>query len=197
MDKSSKYWDLNQDFFKSKFEQGLDYKSFMSASKEHEQARWQAVYDLVNLTDKQKKLLNGFTRKMNVLCMTGAFCGDCVRQCPIMSHIAEASSVIDLRFIDRDTNPDLSERLRILGGLRVPVVVFLSEDFYEFARFGDRTLSTYRKMTSEQIGSACSTGIVPPQEKELAVLTQEWVDIFERPQLALRLSPMLRERYKD
>jgi thiol-disulfide isomerase/thioredoxin len=197
MDKSGKYWDLNQDFFKSKFEQGLDYKSFMSASKEHEQARWQAVYDLVNLTDEQKKLLNGFTRKMNVLCMTGAFCGDCVRQCPIMLRIAEASSVIDLRFLDRDTNPDLSERLRILGGSRVPVVVFLSEDFYEFARFSDRTLSTYRKMASEQIGSACSTGIVPPPEKELAILAQEWVDIFERAQLALRLSPMLRERYND
>jgi hypothetical protein len=29
------------------------------------------------------------------------------------------------------------------------------------------------------------------------VLTQEWVDIFERPQLALRLLPMLRERYGD
>jgi epoxyqueuosine reductase QueG len=62
---------------------------------------------------------------MNVLCMTGAFCGDCVRQCPIMLRIAEASSVIDLRFLDRDTNPDLSERLKILGGSRIPVVVFL------------------------------------------------------------------------
>jgi thiol-disulfide isomerase/thioredoxin len=197
MDKNSKYWDLNQDFFKSKFEQGLDYKSFMESSKEHEQSRWQAVYDRVSLTDDQKKLLDGFTRKMNVLCMTGAFCGDCVRQCPIMQRIAEASDVIDLKFVDRDTNPDLSERLKILGGNRVPVVVFLSEDFFEFARFGDRTLSTYRKMASEQIGSACHTGIVPPPDKELAVLTQEWVDIFERPQLALRLSPMLRERYGD
>jgi len=197
MDKNSKYWDLNQDFFKSKFEQGLDYKSFMAKSKEHEQSRWQAIYDRINLTDDQKKLLKGFTRKMNVLCMTGAFCGDCVRQCPIMQHIAEVSDVIDLRFVDRDTNPDLSERLRILGGTRVPVVVFLSEDFFEFARFGDRTLSTYRKMASEQIGVACQTGIVPPPEAELIILTQEWVDIFERPQLALRLSPMLRERYGD
>ena len=116
MDKNAKYWDLNQDFFKLKFEQGLDYKSFMNSSKEHEQARWQAVYDKVKLTDDQKKLLNGFKRKMNVLCMTGAFCGDCIRQCPIMQHIAEASEAIDLRFLDRDSNPDLSERLRILGG---------------------------------------------------------------------------------
>ncbi|HGJ67103.1 TPA: thioredoxin family protein [bacterium] len=197
MNKDNKYWDLNQDFFKSKFDQGLSYKEFMEASKEHEQARWQAVYDRINLTNEQRKLLAGFKRKMNVLCMTGAFCGDCVRQCPIMQRIAEASDMIDLRFLDRDSNPDLSEHLRILGGARVPVVVFLSEDFLEFARFGDRTLSTYRKMAIEQIGSACSTGIVPPAEEELATLTQEWVDIFERPQLALRLSPMLRQRYGD
>lgn len=197
MNRDSKYWDLNQDFFKEKFEQGLSYKDFMASSKEHEQARWQAVYDRVSLTDGQKELLGGFKRKMNVLCMTGAFCGDCVKQCPIMQRIAEASDMIDLRFVDRDSNPDMSERLRILGGTRVPVVVFLSEDFLEFARFGDRTLSTYRKMAVEQIGSACSTGIVPPADEELAVLTQEWVDIFERPQLALRLSPMLRQRYND
>ena len=192
-----KYWDLNQDFFKSKFEQGLDYKSFMDASKEHERSRWQAVYDRLYLNDDQKKLLNGFTRKMNILCMAGAFCGDCIRQCPIMQRIAEESEVIELRFLDRDTNPELPEHLRILGGARVPVVVFLSEDFFEFARFGDRTLSTYRKMASEQIGAPCFTGIVPPPEAELAVLTQEWIDIFERAQLALRLSPMLRERYGD
>jgi thiol-disulfide isomerase/thioredoxin len=197
MDKNAKYWDINQDFFKEKFGQGLDYKSYMDTSKEHEQSRWQAVYDRVSLTDEQKELINSWTRKMNVLCMSGAFCGDCVRQGPIIQRIAEASKMIDLRFIDRDSNPDLSERLRIIGGSRVPVVVFLSEDFFEFARFGDRTLSTYRKMASEQLGAACHTGIIPPAEEELAVLSQEWIDIFERPNIAIRLSPMLRERYGD
>jgi len=197
MDKNAKYWDLNQEFFQAKFNIGLDYKSYMDASKEHEQSRWKAVYDRISLIDEQIALLKEFKRKMNVLCMSGAFCGDCIRQGPIIQKIAESSNVINLKFIDRDTNPDLSENLRILGGARVPVVVFLSENFFEFARFGDRTLSTYRKMASEQIGSACHTGIVPPPEKELAVLTQEWIDIFERAQLAMRLSPMLRERYGD
>jgi len=193
----AKYWDINQDFFRKKFDQALDYKSYMETSKENERSRWQAVYDRVKLTDAQKELLSSFIRKMNVLCMSGAFCGDCVRQGPVLQRIAEASKVIDLRFIDRDSNPDLSEKLRILGGARVPVVVFLSEDFFEFARFGDRTLSTYRKMASELLGSACPTGIIPPAEEELAIVTQEWVDIFERAHIALRLSPMLRERYGD
>ncbi|MBM3211788.1 thiol reductase thioredoxin [Candidatus Poribacteria bacterium] len=194
---SDKYFDLNRDFYKTKFEKSLDYKAYMNSSKDTERARWQSVYDLVVLTDPQKKLLGSFSRKMNVLCMSGAWCGDCVKQGPIFQRITEASSVIDLRFLDRDSNPDLRDRLRILGGTRVPVVIFLSEDFFECGKYGDRTLSTYRRMAVERIGPACSTGIVPPAEEELAAVTQDWVDIFERIQLMLRLAPMLRERYGD
>jgi hypothetical protein len=192
-----KYWDMNQEFYKGKFEGALSYKLYMDASTEQEKSRWQAVYDRVTLTDAQKQLLGGFTRKMNVLCMSGAWCGDCVRQGPILQRIAEGSDVIDLRYLDRDLNPDLRDRLRVLGGMRVPVVVFLSEDFLEIGHFGAKTLSTYRKIAAEQIGPACPTGIVPPPDEELAVGMQEWIDMFERAQLALRLSPMLRERYGD
>ena len=196
-DKNDKYWDMNQEFYKAQFEKGLNYQSYMDASEEQEQSRWQAVYDRVALTGEQKQLLDGFTRKMNVLCLSGAWCGDCVRQGPILHRIAEASDVIDLRYLDRDSNPELRDKLRILGGMRVPVVVFLSEDFLECGHFGAKTLSTYRRIATEQIGPACPTGIVPPPEAELVVVAQEWIDMFERAQLALRLSPMLRERYGD
>lgn len=193
----AKYWDVNQEFHSAKFGQALDYKAYMDTASEQEQSRWKAVYDRINLTAEQKQLLEGFTRKMNILCLSGTWCGDCVRQGPMLQRIAEASSVIDLRFLDRDTNADLRDKLRILGGTRVPVAIFLSEDFLEFSRFGAKTLSTYRKMASEQIGPACPTGIVPPPDEELAIQTQEWLDIFERAQLSLRLSPMLRNRYND
>lgn len=197
MGKDDKYWDMNQEFHKSRFEEGLSYKSYMNASEEEQQSRWQSVYDSVALTDAQKQILGGFTRKMNVLCLSGVWCGDCVRQGPILQRIAETSDAIDLRYLDRDANPELRDRLRVLGGMRVPIVVFLSEDFLECGRFGAKTLSTYRKVAAAQIGPACPTGIVPPPEDELAAVTQEWMDMFERAQLALRLSPMLRERYGD
>ncbi|MFC1715077.1 thioredoxin family protein [Candidatus Poribacteria bacterium] len=195
-DDSVKYWDMNQEFSRGKFEKALSYKAYMEASPDNKQ-RWQEVYDRVALTDDQKALLGGFTRKMNVLCMSGAWCGDCVRQGPMLQRIAEGSDVIDLRFLDRDLNPDLRERLRVLGGMRVPVVVFLSEDFFECDRFGAKTLSTYRKMAAEQVGIACPTGIIPSPENELELGVQDWLDMFERVQLALRLSPMLRQRYND
>ena len=99
---------------------------------------------------------------MKVLCLAGAWCGDCVNQCPIFDHFARLAPSIQLRFFDRDAHPDLSAELKICGGGRVPVVVFLSEDGQLVGWYGDRTLSKYRQMAIDQLGAACPTGIVPP-----------------------------------
>ena len=134
---------------------------------------------------------------MNVLCLAGAWCGDCVEQCPILQRLAEGSSrCVDLRFLDRDEHPDVQAELSICGGKRVPVAVFLSEDFYECARFGDRTLSTYRVMAASLAGAACPTGHAFDDDLQQAQV-QEWLDQFERVELMLRLSPCLRRRHED
>jgi hypothetical protein len=77
----------------------------------------------------------------------------------------------------------------------VPIVVFLSEDFWEIARFGERTLSVYRAKASRDIGREFDAGILSPKarERELA----DWVETFERTLIMLRLSPPLRRRYGD
>src|SRR6185295_745245 len=89
----------------------------------------------------------------------GAWCGDCINQCPIFDHFAAATPTIQLRFLDRDVNPDIKQALQINGGDRVPVLVFFSEDGYEVARYGERTLSKYRQMMRDQAGPSCPTGI--------------------------------------
>jgi hypothetical protein len=87
--------------------------------------------------------------------------------------------------------------LMINGGHRIPVVVFLSEDWFEVARYGERTLSTYRRLAFEQLGPSCPTGIVSPGEDAVGKVTAEWLAEFERAQLILRLSPRLRAMYGD
>ena len=76
-------------------------------------------------------------------------------------------------------------------------MVFLSEDGFEVSRYGERTLSTYRRMATEQLGPACPTGLVPPAGEALAAVTAEWLAEFERAQLILRLSPRLRAIHGD
>lgn len=197
MAEEKKYFDLNGDFYRAKFDNAQDYETYLATGDQRYRERWQGIYDKVKLQKPQQELLASFKRKMLVLCLSGIWCGDCVTQGPVLRRIQEATSVIDLRFLDRDANPDIRDMLRINGAMKVPVVLFLSEDYFECARFGDRTLSTYRRIAKTTLGPSCATGIVPPADEELNVLVSEWVDEFERIQLILRLSPMLRQRYGE
>jgi len=184
--------------WKAAFDRGLPYHHFLARyATEAHRTRWQGVYDRVTLTPAQQALVAGFPRQMYLLCLAGAWCGDCVREGAILQRIAEASPRIGLRFLDRDANPEVARALSINQGLRIPMVVFLSEDFVECARYGERTLATYRKMAAERLGPNCPTGIVPPGEEYLATVTQEWLDEIERVQWMLRLSPRLRQVHGD
>jgi hypothetical protein len=178
--------------------EALPYSEFLDRyATPAQRARWDAMHARVRLEDDQRRRLGSFARAMPVLCLAGAWCGDCINQCPILDHFARAAPAIDLRFLDRDTHPDVADTLMINGGRRVPVVVFLSEDFQEVARFGERTLSTYRRMAKDQLGPACPTGLVPPDDEALATVVAEWLAEFERVHLILRLSPRLREKHGD
>lgn len=180
------------------FNESLPYNEFLDkyAKPEH-RTRWDQMHAQVKLTDEQKALLGGFTRRMPVFVLAGAWCGDCINQLPIFDHFEKASKVLEVRYFDRDVREDVREALMINGGHRVPTVVFLSEDFLEVSRYGDRTLSTYRRMAAEQIGPACPTGLVPPADEALAAVTSDWLNEFERVQLLLRLSGRLRKKHGD
>ena len=176
----------------------LPYHDFLAryGTPEH-QRRWADFHARVELTPAQRELLASFKREMNVLVLAGAWCGDCVQQCPIFDHFAAAAPAIGVRYVDRDADEGLKNHLSIMGGARVPLVVFLSEEGFEAGRFGDRTISKYRQMAQDQLGPACPTGLVAPAAELIAAVTQDWLEIFERVQWMLRLSPRLREKYGD
>ncbi len=184
--------------FAEKFAQGLGYDQFLAAhgTDEHRR-RWSNLHATVRLTDAQRQLLGSFQRNMKVLCLAGAWCGDCVNQCPIFDHFARATSTIEIRYFDRDAHADLGAELRICGGSRVPVLVFLSEDGQQVGWYGDRTLAKYRQMMRDQLGPSCPTGLGAANPELLAAVTQEWLDQFERVQWLLRTSSRLRQLHGD
>lgn len=183
--------------FRAKFNQSLPFDEYLNRHGTVEQSRrWADMLDRCHLSAEHRELLRGFSRDMKVLCMAGAWCGDCIVQCPALEIIARESPCIELRFVDRDADAALSQALRICGGSRVPVVVFLSEDFQECGRYGDRTLSRYRTMVAEQLGTACPTGLTAGPDQQAGML-YDWMVEFERIQLMLRLSPRLRALHGD
>lgn len=180
------------------FAKALPYAEFLAAHATADQrTRWDAVRARVTLTAAQRQLLEGFVRRMPVIVLAGAWCGDCVNQCPIFARFAEAAPVIDLRFLDRDALPDIAAHLKVCGGQRVPVAAFFSEDFTPVEFFGDRTLSAYRAAAAAQFGASCASGAAPPAADALAATTADWLDHVERVQLILRLSARLREKHGD
>ena len=193
------YYDLRSDFWRRHFAIALDYDAYLAVSDPDKAKKWEVMAAKIPpLTSEQAARLQGHNRKLHVLFYSGVWCGDCVRQGPMLCTIARAcGSAIDLRFIDREASAELKDELRILGAEKVPVAVFLSEDFLEVGRFGDRLLTVYRRKARRELGAVCDPGIVAPSIEEMAAEQEEWVCIFERMLLMLRLSPLLRTRYGD
>jgi hypothetical protein len=181
-----------------KFQQGLNYDDFLTRYADPGQLRrWRQMHGDIRLTAAQRELLSSFRRDMNVLCLAGAWCGDCINQCPIFEHFAAVAPVIRVRYLDRDEHADVQRELQINAGNRVPVVVILSEDGFEVGRYGERTLSKYRQMARDLLGPSCPTGLAMPADTLPAQVTQDWLNEFERVQLLLQLSPRLRQMHGD
>lgn len=188
---------LNADFLRKKFAESTSYAEHVAAGAQPKQEAWNRVYSRGVLTPAHKALLGAFTRQMKIIVSSGVWCGDCSAQCPLVQRIAEASPVIDIRFADRDEHADLSSQLAINAGVRVPVVVFMAEDFELVSTYGDRTLSRYRALAQRTLGAACELPGAPIGDDEIAATLQDWVDEFERVQWLLRLSPRLRQKHGD
>ena len=110
-------------------------------------------------------------------------------------HLFDGSSAATVQVV---LPPDLAAAIRINGGQRVPALIFISEDGFEVARYGEKTLAKYRDEAARLGGAACSIGLVSEAENTLRqAVIAEWVDQFERAQLILRLSARLRQKYND
>jgi hypothetical protein len=189
---------LDASFLAEKMAQALPYDRYVQTGTPQQQERWQQFYDQVRLQAAQVELIARFPRDMKLLVVSGIWCGDCVQQCPLLARIAEANPQrIDLRFLDRDQHRDLSAPLHINLGNRVPVVLFLAEDHVLCAIYGDRTLSRYRALAQRHLGPSCPTGIVLPEQEEVAATLQDWLNECERVQLMLCLSARLRQKHND
>jgi hypothetical protein len=190
---------LSAPTLKSKFDQALPWRDFVASGEPlGHRGPWDQRYAQLEPSAEQRRLVQAFTRHMNVLCLTGTWCGDCALQGSAMQRIAEANpGRIDLRFLPRsDEHADLIVPARINAGFRVPVTWLMAEDFHPVSLLGDRTLSRYRSMARKALGPAANVLAPPPDDPVRAVLEEVCAE-FERVQLLLRLSARLRQKHGD
>lgn len=194
--------------YRAAFQSAAPYPAYLDTAQPHERPNWTSFASRVSLTEAQKSLIRGFARRVNVLVISGTWCGDCVQQVPILDAIARVHPApvndptarkpgVDLRIVDRDRHADFTRHFSICGGGRVPVAIFLNEEFDFVALAGDRTLARYRRMAEARLGASCPLPGAPVAEDEVAAATAEWLDYCERVALLLRLSTKLRAFHGD
>lgn len=190
---------LHDPILKRKFGEALPYGDFVASGREEGLGGpWDQRYGQLQLDPRQRALVESFVRPMNVLCLTGLWCGDCALQGTSMARVAEAAGgLIDLRYLNRtEVHADLAVKAQINGGFRVPMTWFMAEDFQPVSVFGDRTLSRYRSMARKQLPDGGGVLAPPPDDPVRTVLAEVLAE-FERLQLLLRLSPRLRKKHGD
>jgi len=189
---------MNAATLQSKFTAGLDYTDYVSTGNETQQQGWGDIQNKIQLTAEQQQLLGSFTRRIHLLVVSGVWCGDCVRQGPMIQAIADATNgAVQVKWLDRDEHMDLQQQITINQGNRVPVALFAAEDFELVSWFGDKPLSRYRIMAEQALGPSCPLPGAPVPADQLAAETQDWIDEFERVHLILRLSGRLRQKHGD
>lgn len=194
--------------YRTAFEAALPYPAYLDTAKPNERANWDAFAARVRLTLEQQTMLLGFQRRINVLVISGTWCGDCVQQVPIINAITSfhtanpkdqtgRSAGMVLRVMDRDQHDGFTRQFTICGGRRVPVVIFLNEEYDFCALAGDRTLARYRRLAEARLGASCPLPGAPVPVDEVSAVTADWADEFERVALMLRLSTKLRAFHGD
>ena len=181
----------------SAYARGLPYDEFLDRfATEPQRNNWNEALEAITLTAEQTALLESFPREMHVLVLAGAWCGDCVSQCPIFEAFARVCPKLKIRYVDRNAEPPIAALMTTCGAARVPSVAFLSEDGHLCGRYGDKTLAKYRDLASQLAGDVCSTGFGEPAAMRAAVIA-EWLGQFERIEWMLRLSGRLRSLHGD
>lgn len=192
--------------FSKAFAAALPWDQYIATAKPHEAPGWLATFEQARLTPAQEALALSFARRVNVLVISGTWCGDCVQQAPLLERIARARPAprqspqapgVDIRYLDRDQHAGFTANFKIASGGRVPVAIFLNEDFDFVSLMGDKTLARLRTLAAQSLGPACPLPGAPIPADERAAVTQDWLNEFERVALLLRLSAKLRARHND
>ena len=72
---------MNASILEEKHRQGSEYEAFVASGEpEGHRPQWDQRYGQLALTAGQTALVESFDREMNVLCLTGTWCGDCALQ---------------------------------------------------------------------------------------------------------------------
>ncbi len=131
-----------------RFAQGMTYREYMDSVKVNK-ARIEEYYDNVRLepaqSDSLRELSNAAGGPARMMVIGEDWCGDVVRELPVLARVAEAAG-LELRIFPRDENHDImNEFLKEGKYMSIPVAVFYDEGHEYICHWIERSQAASRE----------------------------------------------------
>jgi hypothetical protein len=122
---------------REKHESGQTWTEWLDAIAQNRE-RFQANYEQTELTEEDRAFLRGIERDVHILALGADWCGDVVRQFPIVARMCAENDHLHLRILNRDEHLDVMERYLFNGALSIPVFAFFNDQFIEVGNWKAR-----------------------------------------------------------
>ncbi|GAB6282363.1 MAG: thioredoxin family protein [Ignavibacterium sp.] len=128
--------------------------------------RMNRIQKTYSISEEMKNALSKIKNKQYWIVLTEEWCGDSAQNTPIITRIAEANPIIELKILERDDNPDIIDHYLTDGKRKIPKVILFDENGNELFQWTERP-----KKASEFMSSLLNNGT--PKEKAVEEL-QVW-----------------------
>lgn len=92
------------------------------------QVRMKRINKTVALREESIEIINGLSRKIDVLAISEPWCGDAAQIVPVINRLVESSDFMNLRIVLRDENPELMDQFLTNGGKGIPIFVLIDAE---------------------------------------------------------------------
>ncbi len=110
---------------------------------------WAAVWKRAEVPLAFVERVNALGGAWHLLVLSADWCGDAVNTLPAIVRLAEASSNVDLRILERDANLDLMDAHLTGTSRSIPAVIVLDADYVERGWWGPRPYELQRWVLGE------------------------------------------------
>lgn len=122
---------------REKYERGRTWEEWLASIKQNKE-RYREKFAAYPLTEEDVTFLRSVERDVHILALGEDWCGDVMRQLPIVAKMAAQNEHLKLRILSRDENLDVMERYLFNGAQVIPVFVFFNDRFIEVGHWQGR-----------------------------------------------------------
>jgi hypothetical protein len=149
----------------ARFATGLTWKDYMAQMGDN-RARTEENYQKSALTPDEQQFFGGITKVRYAVMLAENWCGDVVRNSPLLAHISDAMPGCELRVFFRDKNLDLTDAYLNNGYRSIPVIVFFDAQWNEIGRWIERASAATAKVVQIR---AKTLDVAPPDKNDAAM----------------------------